>query len=60
MCIVHIGFINISLFDYYYSCGQRATGRMAEVAIDLAEWMTQLPDQLKHIPIIYLAIPGKN
>lgn len=33
---------------------------MTEVKIDLAEWMTQLPIQLKDIPIINLAIPGKN
>lgn len=33
---------------------------MANVAMDLAEWMTQLSNQLKDIPIINLAIPGKN
>lgn len=27
---------------------------------DLAQWMTLLPDQIKHVPIINLAIPGKN
>lgn len=26
---------------------------------DLAQWMTLLPDAIKHVPIINLAIPGK-
>lgn len=27
--------------------------------VDLENWMGKLPDQLKNVPIIYLAIPGK-
>lgn len=26
---------------------------------DLEDWMTNLPDQIKRLPIIYLSIPGK-
>lgn len=32
---------------------------MTESVKSLSEWMTQLADPMKHIPIINLAIPGK-
>lgn len=31
-----------------------------DLAADLENWMTNLPQSLKAIPIIHLAIPGKK
>lgn len=30
-----------------------------ELCVDLENWMSNLPLQLRSLPIIYLAIPGK-
>lgn len=32
---------------------------MARSNIDLEHWMRDLPEQIKNLPFIYLAIPGK-
>lgn len=33
---------------------------MVDSTINLAQWMTQLPNRVKQIPLINLAIPGKR
>ncbi|XP_066992369.1 PI-PLC X domain-containing protein 3 isoform X1 [Anabrus simplex] len=33
---------------------------LSEIGEDLENWMTRLPEALKNVPIVYLAIPGSH
>ncbi|ERL89777.1 hypothetical protein D910_07138 [Dendroctonus ponderosae] len=46
--------------DEYKTKVDRIMGENTDLSRDLENWMSKLPQSLKSLPIIYLAIPGTH
>lgn len=51
---------NLSPEDEYSTKIERIIGENTDLTRDLENWMSKLPQSLKLVPIIYLAIPGSH
>lgn len=49
---------NMSPEDEYTTKVERIIGENTDLTRDLENWMTKLPQSLRSVPIIYLALPG--